>query len=128
MKRYFIIFIIIVLSFLMLSSLKENWQRNRLLKEEVASLQKKELNLQKEHERLEKLIQQKENEDSLEKEVRLMLGFKKEGEKVVLVIPPTTSTEQLATTTTPPLKDTSRFSKVKQIWYSLKQLLTNLSF
>lgn len=129
MKKILIIISSILLGILLLFSLRGNWERNKILKEEVTDLQKKESNLQKETGRLDKLITEGQKEASLEREVRSMLGFKKKGEKVVLVLPPTISNP--ATTTSEKTANTTfsfskSLSKIRQIWYNLKQLLRRI--
>jgi len=125
MKRALLIIGCILLGIFLLFSLRDNWKRNKILKEEVTSLQRKESNLQKEIGRLEKSVEKGQKEESLEREVRLMLGFKKEGEKVVLVLPPAVANPATATPEKTTLEKTtfSPLSKIKQIWYNLKQLL-----
>jgi len=124
MKKFLIITGFLLLGILLLFSLRGNWERNRILKEEVASLQNKESNLRKEIDRLKELVEQGRKEERLEREARLMLGFKKRGERVVLVVPPTIIHPATATSE----KAASSFlSKIKQIWYNLKQPLEKIA-
>ncbi|GAI11436.1 unnamed protein product [marine sediment metagenome] len=66
-------------------------QTYRLLTDEVKSLEQTKSNIEKEKEKTEQLLKKEKQEEVSEKEARLMLGFKKEGEEVVMILPPKNS-------------------------------------
>ena len=80
--------------------------------------------LLEEEERLAQVLETGTQEEILEREARLMLGYKKEGEQVVLVIPSTNNTEEIATTSEEGLSASIRLgdnviSKFSQFWHNL---------
>lgn len=127
MKKFLLISISIVLVFFLSQRIKEDWQRHQLLTEEVSSLESRKENLLREQERLEQLLEQGSQEDLLEKEARSMLGFKKEGEEVVLVVPPSTNNEVLVNESSgfsATLVSQNNFLSVfSQFWYNLLEKL-----
>lgn len=127
MKKFLLISISIVLVFFLSQRIKEDWQRHQLLTEEVSSLESRKENLLREQERLEQLLEQGSQEDLLEKEARSMLGFKKEGEEVVLVVPPSTNNEVLVNESSEfsaTLVSQNNFLSVfSQFWYNLLEKL-----
>ena len=125
MKKFFLIIISLALIFFFSSRIKEDWQRYRLLTDEVKSLEQTKSNIQKEKEKTQQLLEKEEQEDVLEQEARLMLGLKKSGEEVIMVLPPKDSSDVLElqnSTSSDPLPEKSFdsfFSKISQIWYNL---------
>jgi cell division protein FtsB len=127
MKKFLLISISIILIFFLSQRIKEDWQRYQLLTEEVSGLESRKENLAREQERLEQLLEQGNQEELLEKEVRSMMGFKKEGEEVVLVVPPGSSNETLINEA-PELSATlvsqdNFLSAFSQFWYDLLKKL-----
>jgi len=122
MKKILIIVICLFLSVLLAISLKDSWKKNRILQEELSVLEKQKSNLIKEEGELKQIMTEGKIEENLEREARLTLGFKKEGEEVILIVPPSLVTSSVATSTS---EQSARFSlsKIKQIWYNLRQLL-----
>ncbi|MDD3098389.1 MAG: septum formation initiator family protein [Candidatus Pacebacteria bacterium] len=122
MKKFLLILISIVLVLLLSQRIKDDWQRHQLLTEEVSNLELRQENLLKEQKRLEQLLEQGNQDELLEREVRSMLGFKKEGEEVILVLPPTNNKELI--NESPELSATlvssnTFFSAISQFWYDL---------
>ena len=128
MKKLLLILISIVIIVVFAQRIWEDWQRYQLLAEEVGNLELKKENLLKEKSRLERLLEEGSREELLEKEARSMLGFKKEGEEVVLIIPPTNNIESATNSAS---SDSSVFlnsqnsflSNLSQLWYTLLEKL-----
>ena len=127
MKKFLLISISIILVFFLSQRIKEDWQRYQLLTEEVSGLESRKENLEREQERLEQLLEQGDQEELLEKEVRSMMGFKKEGEEVVLIVPSGTKNGLLANENTElsaTLVSQDNFlSAFSQFWYNLLEKL-----
>jgi cell division protein FtsB len=127
MKKFLLISISIILVFFLSQRIKEDWQRYQLLTEEVSGLESRKENLEREQERLEQLLEQGDQEELLEKEVRSMMGFKKEGEEVVLIVPSGTKNGLLANENTElsaTLVSQDNFLSVfSQFWYNLLEKL-----
>ncbi len=125
MKRIFLIIVSLALIFFFSSRIREDWQRYRLLTDEVKSLEQRKSNIQEEQKRLEQLLEEGKQEEILEKEARLMLGLKKSGEEVIMVLPTedfSNVIEQQNSTSSDPLmvrSSNSFISKISQIWYNL---------
>jgi len=105
MKNIFLIIIAIIIAVLFAFRLKDDWLKYKFLKEEAKSLEEKKEKLLEEETRLESLIEEISREEIFEKEARLMLGLKKEGERVVLIMPP-----EAASPTPEQLKNKGRYS------------------
>jgi cell division protein FtsB len=127
MKKFLLISISVILVFFLSQRIKEDWQRHQLLTDEVSGLELRKENLLREEERLEQLLKQGSQEDLLEKEVRSMLGFKKEGEEVVLVVPPSVNNKELANESSELsailVSQDNFFSAFSQFWYNLLEKL-----
>ncbi|MDD3491401.1 MAG: septum formation initiator family protein [Candidatus Pacebacteria bacterium] len=124
MKKFFLILISVFVIFFLAKRIPEEWQRHRLLTSEVENLEMKKQGLLEEEERLAQVLETGTQEEILEREARLMLGYKKEGEQVVLVIPSTNNTEEIATTSEEGLSASIRLgdnviSKFSQFWHNL---------
>lgn len=123
MKNFLLILVSIAIIFFLAQRIQEDWQRHQSLTEEVSGLELRKENLIKEQERLEQLLEQGSQEEILEKEVRSMLGFKKEGEEVVLIIPPTDNVESStnsASGLSASLNSQNSFlSSLSRFWYNL---------
>jgi predicted transcriptional regulator len=113
------------LIFFFSSRIKDDWKRYRLLNDEVKELEQRNSNIQREKEKLEKLLKEGKQEEALEYEARLMLGLKKSGEEVIMVLPTenfSNVAEQQNSTSSDSLfeKSSNQFVlKISQIWYSL---------
>jgi len=125
MKKLFLIIISLALIFFFSSRIREDWQRYRLLTDEVKGLEQRKENIEKEKEKVEQLLEEEKQEETFEQEARLMLGLKKSGEEVIMVLPTNNSSnvvEQQNSTSSDPLLEkpsNSFISKISQIWYSL---------
>jgi len=124
MKKFFLILISVFVIFFLAKRIPEEWQRHRLLTSEVENLEMKKQGLLEEEERLAQVLETGTQEEILEREARLMLGYKKEGEQVVLVIPSTNNTEEIATTSERELSASMSLgndiiSKFSQFWHNL---------
>ena len=100
-------------------------QTYRLLTDEVKSLEQTKRNIEKEKEKTEQLLEEEKQEEVLEQAARLMLGFKKSGEEVIMVLPAKDSFSVLeyqnstSSESWPEKPFNSLFSKISQIWYNL---------
>lgn len=127
MKKFLLIIVIFAIAFFLLSRMKEDWQTYQSLTDEEESLGQKKENLEQEQQRLEKVLEEESQKEALEKEARLMLGLKKEGEKVIMVLPPeglSNNSEVSISTSSDDLTQKtagSFLSKVFQIWYDIKR-------
>jgi len=122
-----LLFIIVSLAFIFFFALriKDDLHRYRLLTDEVKSLEQTKSNIEKEKEKTEQLLEDEKQEETLEQAARLMLGFKKSGEEVIMVLPTKDSSsilEHQDSTSSDSLSEESSdsfFSKISQIWYNL---------
>lgn len=87
MTKYLISIFLIVLTVFFCFRLKDSYQSYQALKEEYLKLEKRKNYLVKEKEILENNLTV-DKEKALEREARVMMGLKKEGEKVIMIIPP----------------------------------------
>ncbi len=125
MKKILIIVICLLLSALLAISLKNSWKKNRILQEELSILEKQKFNLIEEQGELKQIMEEGKIEENLEREARLTLGFKKEGEEVILIVPPSLVTSSVATSS-PQQSVRFSLSNIKQIWYNFKQLIRKI--
>lgn len=127
MKKFLLIIVIFAIAFFLLSRMKEDWQTYQSLTDEAESLGQKKENLEQEQQRLEKVLEEESQKEALEKEARLMLGLKKEGEKVIMVLPPEGLSNNSEVSISPDTDDLTQktagsfLSKVFQIWYDIKR-------
>jgi hypothetical protein len=120
-----IIFIGICLFLILIGlSIKNDWFRYRLLKEEFKRLSLQNENLTEEQEKLERLKESGSRQEVLEQEVRTILGLQKAGEHVVLVLPINDGDKNFSTTTL--ATSTNHFilliAQINKFWYNLKDL------
>ena len=124
MKKVIILIGICLFLILIGFSIKNDWFRYRLLKEEVKKLSLKNESLTEEQEKLERLKESGSRQEVLEQEVRMMLGLQKAGEHVVLVLPIDEANKNLGTTTA--ATSTNHFdlliAQINKFWYNLKDL------
>ncbi len=135
MKQFFLklrnlIFIILFLVILvgLVYRVFEDYKRYQLLKNEFLKLVQKEKQLKEEIKNLEMIKKESNVIERLERQARLMLGFKKEGEEVIVVVPPTNSSlnQPNSTTTneTLQLKSFSNLlSRIKNIWQKISRVI-----
>lgn len=120
MNRYLFFIILILLSGFFLIKIRDFYSSYRYLKREVLKLEKQKNYLLKEKELLEKnLLVDKER--ALEREARVMMGLKKEGEEVVLVIPSFLENSQNQGPSNLIKEESSveKMSFLRKIWYNL---------
>jgi uncharacterized protein YpmB len=128
MEKYFLYFFLILLTIFFSFKLKEIYPYYRLLKEEVLKLEKQKNYLLKEKEMLEKELMV-DKEKALEREARVMRGFKKEGEEVVLIIPSKENIFKEENNNTKNSSEQKQISFFKKFCYNLskiKQIILNL--
>ena len=87
MKKLLFIIVSLAFIFFFASRIKEDLHRYRLLTDEVKSLEQTKSNIEKEKEKREQLLENEKHEEALEQAARLMLGFKKSGEEVIMILP-----------------------------------------
>jgi len=127
MKKFLLIIVIFAIASFLLLRIKGDWQTYQLLTDEAESLGQKKESLEQEQQRLEQVLEKGRQEEVLEKEARLMLGLKKEGEKVIMVLPAESlsnnSEVSISTSSDDLVQKTagSFLSKVFQIWYDIKR-------
>ncbi|MGB9681086.1 MAG: septum formation initiator family protein [Minisyncoccia bacterium] len=124
MAKYFLFLSLIILTIFFGYRLKGLYENYQYLKGEVSELEQKKNYLLKEKELLEKNLTI-DKERALEREARVMLGLKKEGEKVILVIPPKEGNQKNSfSKNNPPLNATlEKVSLWQKIWYNLLNFL-----
>ncbi len=124
MAKYFLFLFLIILTIFFGYRLKGLYENYQYLKEEVSKLEKRKNYLLKEKELLEKNLTI-DKEKALEREARVMLGLKKEGEKVILVIPPKEDNQKNnSLKDNPSLNATlGRVSFWQKIWYNFLRFL-----
>ncbi len=125
MKKLFFIIISLAFIFFFALRIKDDLYRYRLLTDEVKSLEQTKSNIEKEKEKREQLLENEKQEEAFEQAARLMLGFKKSGEEVIMVLPTKDSSnilEHQNSTSSDSLSEEpfdSFFFKISQIWYNL---------
>ncbi len=119
-----IVLLILVASLLikgLLARVIQDYKRYLSLKREFAELYNREKELRKQLTELQRKEKEEVQQDVLEKEVRLKLGMKKKGEKVVMIVPPTiatTSTSIFPTSGEQEKKDGyGVLSYFRELWY-----------
>lgn len=125
MKKLLFIIASLTFIFFFVSRIKEDLHRYQLLTDEVKSLEQTKSNIEKEKEKREQLLENEKQEEALEQAARLMLGFKKSREDVIMVLPTKDSSnvaDYQNSTSSDSLSEksfNSFFSKISQIWYNL---------
>jgi hypothetical protein len=125
MKRFFLILLIFSLIIILGLRIKDDWSRYRILKNEVNELITKEIRLSEEEKRLERLKEEGSKTEVLEREVREMLGLKKEGENVVLILPLNNQIQNQETTTQEIVSSKHLkilIAQIIKVWYNFKTL------
>lgn len=128
-KEHYPIWVAIIVGGLFLvfiAQIHKDYKNYRLLKQEAESLTKKNNQIQEEIKQLEALEIQGKNEESLEKQARLMFGFKKAGEEVVMVVPPQNEISEVAVTSTTINTTPATNSFINQWWSNLVKTFNNL--
>ena len=96
-------------------------KKHRILRDNLQQLTQQKLAAQQEKSRLTNIIQEGQTKEEKEKEARIMLGYKKKGERVVLVVP-SSSSEPKVTSEVSSGSKKSHISFWKQIWYNIQRL------
>lgn len=89
-KMFFIL--LIPVSLALIFGIFQNFYHRYQVKKDLDRLNAEIINLNKQKEDLDKLLDYYKNISNLEKEARVRLNYKKEGEKVVIILPAATST------------------------------------
>lgn len=118
---------ILVLATILGLRIKEDWLRYRILKDEARSLIAKNLRLSEEAKTLERLKEDGSKTEVLEKEVREILGLKKEGENVALILSLGSQLQNSATNaqeanSANPLQNF--IAQMARIWYNLEDFFS----
>lgn len=96
-------------------------KKHRILRDNLQQLTQQKLAAQQEKSRLTNIIQEGQTKEEKEKEARIMLGYKKKGERVVLVVPSSSSKPKVASQVSSDSKESHIFFW-KQIWYNIQRL------
>ncbi len=116
-SKIFFIFLIPILLALTVGIFQKLYYRYEV-KGELDKLNAEISDLNKQKNDLNQLVDYYKNESNLEKEARVRLNLKKEGEKVVIILPQATSTPQLRGETISQYSDdTLNLPNYKQWWY-----------
>lgn len=120
--------LVCLLAFLLIGlflRLFEEFKRNQLLKKDYFELKQKEKQIEEEIKNLESIKNESNLNEKLEKEARLMLGLKKEGEEVIMIVPPTEPQFILneATSTKEIKQKEGLILKFKNFWYNIFRLI-----
>ena len=115
-SKVFFIFLITV-SLVLIFGIFQNFYHRYQVKKDLDQLNTEVMSLNKQKEDLDKLLNYYKNESNLEKEARIRLNYKKEGEKVVVILPTaTTSPGSNEITFSSPASD-ENLPNYKQWWY-----------
>ena len=112
-SRIFFIFLVPIFVALLIGIFQQVYYRYQV-KKELDELKAEIANSKNQKEDLKKLIDYYKDESNLEKEARVRLNLKKEGEKVVIILPTATSTENNDTLSQ---QDIENMPNYKQWWY-----------
>ena len=115
-SKIFFIFLIPILLALTVGIFQKLYYRYEV-KGELDKLNAEIANLNKQKNDLSQLIDYYKNESNLEKEARVRLNLKKEGEKVVIILPQATSTDKNSETISQSFDDIGNLPNYKQWWY-----------
>lgn len=115
-SKIFFIFFIPVLLALTIGIFQKLYYRYEV-KGELDKLNSEIAVLNEQKEGLSELLDYYKNKSNLEKEARIRLNLKKEGEKVVIILPQATSTDENGETISKASIDTLNLPNYKQWWY-----------
>jgi len=115
-SKIFFIFLIPILLALVISIFQKLYYRYEI-KGELDKLNTEIADLNKQKENLNQLVDYYKNESNLEKEARVRLNLKKEGEKVVIILPAATSTNESGEEITGVSGNMENLPNYKQWWY-----------
>lgn len=115
-SKIFFIFFIPVLIALVIGIFQKLYYRYGI-KGELDKLSNEITVLNEQKEGLSELLDYYKNESNLEKEARIRLNLKKEGEKVVIILPQATSTDENSEFISKTSTDILNLPNYKQWWY-----------
>ena len=115
-SKIFFIFLIPILLALTVGIFQKLYYRYEV-KGELDKLNAEIANLNKQKNDLNQLVDYYRNESNLEKEARVRLNLKKEGEKVVIILPQATSTNGNKEEITEVSENMENLPNYKQWWY-----------
>lgn len=115
-SKIFFIFLIPV-SFVLIFGIFQNFYHRLQVKKDLDRLNAEIRSLNKQKEDLDKLLNYYNNPSNLEKEARIRLNYKKEGEKVVVILPTATTSSGGDETISASSLNDENLSNYKQWWY-----------
>src|SRR3989338_7473616 len=115
-SKIFFIFLIPILLALTVGIFQKLYYRYEI-KGDLDKLNVEIADLNKQKNDLNQLVDYYKNESNLEKEARVRLNLKKEGEKVVIILPQATSTGESSETISKVSTDIGNLPNYKQWWY-----------
>jgi len=114
-KMFFIFLIPVSLS--LIFGIFQNIYHRYQVKKDLDRLNVEVVSLNKQKENLDKLLDYYKNESNLEKEARIRLNYKKEGEKVVVILPTATTSPGGDETISASSLNSENLPNYKQWWY-----------
>ncbi len=115
-SKIFFIFLVPI-SLVLIFGIFQNFYHRYQVKKDLDRLNAEVFNLNKQKEDLDKLLDYYKNESNLEKEARIRLNYKKEGEKVVVILPTATTSSDGNETTLSSSLNNENLPNYKQWWY-----------
>ncbi len=115
-SKIFFIFLVPILLALVTGIFQKLYYRYEI-KGDLDKLNAEISDLNKQKNDLNQLVDYYKNESNLEKEARVRLNLKKEGEKVVIILPQATSTGESGETISKTSTDIGNSPNYKQWWY-----------
>lgn len=115
-SKIFFIFLVPIL-LVLIFGIFQNFYHRYQVKKDLDRLNAEVMNLNKQKEDLDKLLDYYKNESNLEKEARIRLNYKKEGEKVVVILPTATTSSGGNETIFTPFVSDENLPNYKQWWY-----------
>ncbi len=115
-SKMFFIFLIPV-SLVLIFGIFQNFYHRLQVKKDLDRLNAEILNLNKQKEDLDKLLDYYKNVSNLEKEARIRLNYKKEGEKVVVILPTATTSSDNNEIISVSSASDENLPNYKQWWY-----------
>src|SRR3989344_2838925 len=114
-SKIFFIFLIPI-SLALVFGIFQNLYHRYQVKKDLGRLNTELISLNKQKEDLGKLLDYYNNSSNLEKEARIRLNYKKEGEKVVIILPQATSTNERGEIISESSVNTENLPNYKQWW------------
>ncbi|MDO8676661.1 MAG: septum formation initiator family protein [Candidatus Azambacteria bacterium] len=114
-SKIFFIFLVPV-SIALIIGIFQNFYHRYQVKKDLDRLNAEVMSLNKQKEDLDNLLDYYKNSSNLEKEARVRLNYKKEGEKVVVILPTAATSSSNETISASSLSDTN-LPNYRQWWY-----------